>query len=106
MSESTKITAYTVDNLTVYRFLDMHCFFSGHKPRFVVVGKAKDCKIGGLLSWLSWFFCSCAIICGGALRAVLQHLTFLYQKGVIGVPLAVTKLIPAYKTFEAAAVPH
>lgn len=69
-------------------------------------GKLKGFRIGGLLSWLSWFFCSCAIICGGALRAVLQHLTFLYQKVVMGVPSAVAKLIPAYETFEAAAYPN
>lgn len=28
---------------------------------------------GGLLTWLEWLFCSCAIISGGVLRAALQH---------------------------------
>lgn len=30
---------------------------------------------GGLLTRLKWLFCSCAIICGGVLRAMLQHHT-------------------------------
>lgn len=33
----------------------------------------------GLLTWLQWPFCSCAIICGGALRAALQHHAALYK---------------------------
>lgn len=35
----------------------------------------KERERGGLLTWLEWLFCSCAIICGGALRAALQHQT-------------------------------
>lgn len=34
---------------------------------------------GGLLTWLEWLFCSCAIICGGTLGAVLQPETVLHM---------------------------
>lgn len=33
----------------------------------------KEYERGGLLTWLEWLLYSCAIICGGALRAALQH---------------------------------
>lgn len=40
-------------------------------------GEWKNGERGGLLIWLEWLFCSCAIICGGGLRAALQDKTVL-----------------------------
>lgn len=53
--------------------------FSNRHPHLplCVGGGGGEIKIerGGLLTWLEWLFSSCAIICGGALRAALQHHT-------------------------------
>lgn len=54
----------------------------------------KEKERGGLLTWLEWLFCSCAIICGGVLRAALQHHTVLHismeKMATSEVPSAVT----------------
>lgn len=42
-------------------------------------GGEKKRERGGLLTWLEWLFCSCAIISGGALRAALQQHTALHK---------------------------
>lgn len=56
-------------------------FFSYRQTKDIIIGvveREKKSEIGGLLTWLEWLFCSCAIICGGALRAALQHQTVLH----------------------------
>lgn len=38
-------------------------------------GEKRGREVACSPDWLEWLFCSCAIICGGALRAELQHHT-------------------------------
>lgn len=78
--------------MNIKRLNSTPCQLTSHVAHCVWVVERGKKRRGGLLTWLEWLFCSCAIVYGGVLRAALQqHRAFdTWKKATSEVLLAVT----------------